>query len=108
MSQIKIRTVFDHDDLVQEIINDPNESSLMGVIDQSPLHDLIGFHPIVSLPGDCMHDFLEGICPMVVMSLLKQASSRRLITYGEKQFLICAYHMHSYHSNFPYILTKTK
>ncbi|CAF4414605.1 unnamed protein product [Rotaria socialis] len=81
LSQIKIRTIFDHDDLVQEIINDPNESPLMGVIDQSPLHDLIGFHPIVSLPGDCMHDFLEGICPIVVMSLLKQASSRRLITY---------------------------
>ncbi|CAF3299696.1 unnamed protein product [Rotaria sp. Silwood2] len=84
LSQIKIRTIFDHDDLVKRIMNDPNKFPLMGVIDQSPLNDLIGFHPIVSLPGDIMHDFIEGACPLVVMSLLKQASSMRLITYGEK------------------------
>jgi hypothetical protein len=86
LSQIKSRTMVDHDELVEEILNNPNKSPLMGVIGRSPSHDLIDFHSTVSLPGDCMHDFLEGICPMVIMSLLKQASSMRLITYGEKTF----------------------
>jgi len=67
LSQIKNRTIVDHANSVQEIINNPNKSPLMGVIGQSLLHDVI-----------------EGICLMIVMSLLKQASSLRLITYGEK------------------------
>jgi len=33
-----------------------------------------------------MHDFLEGACPMVMLLLLKQASSLRLLTYSEKFF----------------------
>ncbi|CAF3813633.1 unnamed protein product [Rotaria sp. Silwood1] len=86
LSKIKIRTIVDHDNFVQEIINNPNKSPLMGVIGDSLLHDLIGFHPTVSLPGDLMHDFIEGICPIVVMSLLKQASSMRLITYARIQY----------------------
>ena len=77
--------MIDHDELVQEVLLNPDLSPLMGVIGQSPLKDLSGFHPTVSLPGDIMHDFLEGICPMVMMSLLKQASSMHLITYGEKR-----------------------
>ncbi|CAF1024905.1 unnamed protein product [Rotaria magnacalcarata] len=87
LSHIKVRTVVDHDKTVQEIKSNPNKSSLMGVVGESPLHELIGFHPILSLPGDLMHDFIEGVCPIIIMSLLKQASSMRLITYGRKQFL---------------------
>lgn len=83
LSKIKIRTMNDHDHFVQEIINNPNRSSLMGVIGDSFLRNLIGFHPILSLPADSMHDFLEGVCPIFIMSLLKQASSMRLITYGK-------------------------
>ena len=83
LSEIKRRTKVDHDKLVQEILLNPNKSPLMGVTGQSPLCDLIGFHSTVSLPADIMHDFVEGVCPMVIMSLLKQASSMRLITYGE-------------------------
>ena len=87
LSHIKVRTVGDHDNFVQEIKNSSNKSSFMGVVGESPLHDLIGFHPILSLPGDLMHDFIEGVCPRVVMSLLKQASSMRLITYGRNNSL---------------------
>jgi hypothetical protein len=83
LSEIKRRTTVDHDELVQEILLNRNKSPLMGVTGQSPLYDLIGFHSTISLPGDIMHDFLEGICPMVIMSLLKQASSMRMMTYGE-------------------------
>ena len=41
-------------------------------------------------PGDCMHDFVEGSCPLVVMALLKEASASRLITYGERGAASCA------------------
>lgn len=75
----------DHDQLVSQVLLNPHLSPLMGVAGQSPLSDLIGFHPTTSLPNDVMHDFLEGVCPMVIMCLLKQASSMRLITYGENQ-----------------------
>jgi hypothetical protein len=78
----------DHDDLVEKIINNSNKKPLMGVVGPSPLQDLIGFHPIISLPRDLMHDFIEGICPMVIMSLLKQASSLRLLTYSENDFCL--------------------
>lgn len=97
LSHIKVRTVDDHDNIVKEIKSNSNKSSLMGVIGESPLHDLIGFHPILSLPGDLMHDFIEGVCPMIVMSLLKQASSMRLITYGRNNFCY-SYHMNFFHS----------
>jgi hypothetical protein len=78
----------DHDNLVEKIINDSSKTSLMGVVGPSPLQNLIGFHATVSLPGDVMHDFIEGTCPMVIMSLLKQASSMRLLTYGENDFFL--------------------
>ncbi len=93
LTQIKRRTIVDHDNLVEEIVNNPNQSPLMGVVGSSLLHDLIGFHPTMSLPGDAMHDFIEGSCPMVIMCLLKQASSMRLITYSEKILFICDYCM---------------
>ncbi len=83
------RTSINHDNLVQQIIESPNKSPLMGVIRQSPLHKLIGFDSTMCLPADCMHDYFEGICPVVIMGLLKQASSMRILTYGEKSsFLI--------------------
>ena len=87
LSHIKVRTVGDNDNLVQEIKNDSNRSSFISVVDESPLHDLIGFHLTLSLPGDLMHDFIEGVCPRVAMSLLRQASSMRLITYGRNNSL---------------------
>jgi hypothetical protein len=63
---------------------DPFKTPVMGVIGQSPIHDLIGFNSITSLPADIMHDLFEGGCTLIMMALLKQASSTRVITYGEK------------------------
>lgn len=80
---IKSRTMTNHDDVVAKIMNDPNRTPLMGVIGPSLLEDLIGFHPTTSLPFDVMHDFLEGACPIVLLCLLKQASSLRLLTYSK-------------------------
>ena len=93
LTQIKRRTIVDHDSLVEEIVTNPIQSPLMGVIGSSLLHDLVGFHPTISLPPDVMHDFIEGTCPMVIMCLLKQASSMRIITYGEKIRFVYEYYM---------------
>ncbi|CAM4942781.1 unnamed protein product [Rotaria socialis] len=81
------RTCIDHDDLVQQVTADPQKSPLMGIVGKSLLYDLVGFHSTTSLPGDLMHDFLEGICPIVIMTLLKEASSLRLLTYARIQEL---------------------
>ncbi|CAF1262315.1 unnamed protein product [Adineta ricciae] len=85
LSEIQTRAIIDHDDLVQKIVSDPNRTPLKGVQGPSPLEDLIGFHATTSLPRDAMHDFIEGVVPMVIMALLKQASSSRLMTYTRVQ-----------------------
>ena len=82
------RTITHDHHLVQRVNADPAKSPLMGVVGHSPMAGLIGFHPIASLPADIMHDFLEGVCPMIIMGILKQASSMRIMTYGEKTFFI--------------------
>lgn len=88
LSRIQSRSMIDHDDLVDKIMNDPNRLSLKGVIGPSPLQELIGFHATTSLPRDLMHDFIEGICPMILISLLKQASALRILTYSKNIFVI--------------------
>jgi hypothetical protein len=82
------RTIYHHDHLVQRVDVDPSESPLMGVVGRSPIDGLVGFHPVTSLPADIMHDFVEGVCPMIIMGILKQASAMRIMTYGERAFLI--------------------
>jgi hypothetical protein len=88
-SKTQWRTSTDHDYHVQSIQTDPQHRRSFGITGVSVLDGLQGFHPILSLPGDCMHDFLEGSCPLVVMALLKEASSSRLITYGERAAVLC-------------------
>ncbi|CAF3902377.1 unnamed protein product [Rotaria sordida] len=78
MSKADTRTSTDHDKFIEKMIQNPYESPLMGITRKSTFEQLIGFHPIMSLPGDLMHDFIEGICPLVMMAILKQASSMRL------------------------------
>ncbi|CAF1502731.1 unnamed protein product [Adineta ricciae] len=83
MTQIRpdTRTSAYHDDLVKRITSNLNQTSIMGVVGKSPLYDLDGFHPTMSLPADLMHDYLEGVCPRVIISLLKEASALKLIAY---------------------------
>ncbi|CAF1231884.1 unnamed protein product [Adineta ricciae] len=88
LEKIQTRSMTDHDSLVDEITNDPTGTPLKGVMGPSPLRELIGFHATTSLPRDLMHDYLEGICPMIIMSLLKQASALRILTYSENVFAI--------------------
>ncbi|CAF1370806.1 unnamed protein product [Rotaria sordida] len=72
-----------HDNIVQQIINSNNNIVLRGVVDASPLANLIGFHAVISLPNDLMHDFNEGVCGQLLMAMLKEASTKRILTYGE-------------------------
>ena len=89
MSVIKsdARTSITHDDLIRQINSSFGKSPLMGVVGQSPLNNLDGFHPTMSLPAYLMHDYLEGVCPRVIMSLLKEASTKRLLTYSKSKIL---------------------
>jgi hypothetical protein len=82
------RTIHHHDHLVRRVNMDPSESPLMGVVGRSPIDGLVGFHPVTSLHADIMHDFVEGVRPMIIMGILKQASAMRIMTYGETTFLI--------------------
>lgn len=59
----------------------------MGVVGSSPMNGLIGFHPILSLPPDIMHDIAEGVCPIVMVGILKEASAMRLLTYGKNHLI---------------------
>ncbi|CAF2002082.1 unnamed protein product [Rotaria magnacalcarata] len=63
------------------MINDPNRVPLKGVIEPNPFPVLIGFHATTSSLRDLMHNFIEGICPVIIISFLKQASALRIITY---------------------------
>lgn len=54
------RAVTTHNTYVQQVINSLNRINVAGVMSESPLSNLIGFHPIKSLPNDLMHDFAEG------------------------------------------------
>jgi hypothetical protein len=83
VTKFDVRTTINHDNIVEQINTSPHKSGLMGVVGQSVLQDLDGFHPTMALPADLMHDFLEGTCPLVIVGVLKEASTKRLLTYGE-------------------------
>ncbi|CAM4933777.1 unnamed protein product [Rotaria socialis] len=72
-----------HNYIVQQVIDLDNNAVLQGVAGRSPLANLIGFHAVRSLPNDPMHDFHEGVCGQLLMAMLKEASAKRLLTYGE-------------------------
>lgn len=55
------RTRARHDILVHRVSTNVAGGIVQGVRAASSLKDLIGFHPVDSLPPDIMHDFAEGI-----------------------------------------------
>ncbi|CAF1144225.1 unnamed protein product, partial [Didymodactylos carnosus] len=77
------RTRLTHDNYVKKVLEANNGSVIQGVRSRSILSKLIGYHPIVSLPNDIMHDYSEGVCPIIIMAVFKEASERRLLTYGQ-------------------------
>ncbi|CAM4781662.1 unnamed protein product [Rotaria magnacalcarata] len=77
------RRVTTHNMYVQQAVKSFNTKPVAGVVGESPLPHLIGFHPIKSLPNDLMHDFAEGICPLIILGMLKEASVKRLMIYDQ-------------------------
>jgi hypothetical protein len=78
------RTSVDHDGCLRHIQVDPHHRPLFGIAGPSVIERLEGFHPTTYLPADCMHDFLEGCCPLVLLVLLKEASASRLLTVRDE------------------------
>ncbi|CAF4239238.1 unnamed protein product, partial [Rotaria sordida] len=56
---------------------------LQGVDDVRPFSKLIGFHATTSLPNDLMHDFNEGLCSQILLAMIKEASTKRILSYGD-------------------------
>ncbi|CAF1401409.1 unnamed protein product, partial [Rotaria sordida] len=102
------RTITTHNAYVQEAANSFNTRTIAGVVGDSPLSDLIGFHPIKSLPRDVMHDFAEDVCPLIVVAMLKEASAKRLMTYDqiEQKMNAFVYGMNDQNNKPPIIRTK--
>jgi hypothetical protein len=94
------RTPDQHDNLVHQVTYLNNNTILEGVADASSLLQLIGFHPIISLPNDPMHDINEGkqektyfsrkslsffldlgVCGIVLLAMVKEASTKRIFSY---------------------------
>ncbi|CAF1395926.1 unnamed protein product [Rotaria sordida] len=66
-----------------QLLNElPSRKSVFGVVGPSPFDELINFDPTQCFPGDIMHDFFEGVCPLIVIAMLKEASNLKLITYA--------------------------
>ncbi|CAF4256310.1 unnamed protein product, partial [Rotaria sordida] len=55
---------------------------MFGVISPSPPDDLINFDATASLSEDVMQDYFEGVCPVISMVILKEASNLKLITFA--------------------------
>ncbi|CAF1267560.1 unnamed protein product [Didymodactylos carnosus] len=79
------RTENRHEQYVEQVINQNGGAAVFGVTRMSPLDELDGFYPTISLPGDIMHDLFEGSCPIVIIAMLKEASALRLISYPKIQ-----------------------
>ncbi|CAF4186170.1 unnamed protein product [Rotaria sordida] len=60
-----------------------SNASIFGINSRSDFSNLLGFHSVKSLPFDIMHDFSEGVCMVIVKSILKELSVRRILTYAQ-------------------------
>ncbi|CAF4939088.1 unnamed protein product, partial [Rotaria socialis] len=77
------RTHLRHDLIVDRIVSNNDGQTLFGVSGDSWFRNLIGFHPTESLPPDLMHDTAEGVCPLIIRALLKEAVQQRILTYAQ-------------------------
>ncbi|CAF2847466.1 unnamed protein product [Rotaria sp. Silwood2] len=77
------RTKLKHDIVLSQIINNNNDQTIQGIKCNSWFQNLIGFHPTESLPPDLMHNVAEGLCPLIISVLLKEAVQQNILTYAE-------------------------
>ncbi|CAF0906141.1 unnamed protein product [Didymodactylos carnosus] len=77
------RTRATHQQKLEQLMQSKDKPIISGVTGESFLAKLVGFHPVNSLPFDLMHDFAEGVYPLVLLAILKEASSRHILTYAK-------------------------
>ncbi|XP_065674336.1 uncharacterized protein LOC136091205 isoform X1 [Hydra vulgaris] len=78
-----LRTVSNHNAIVEKVQKDASLSTAYGVVCCSPLHCLKNFHPVLSLPPDIMHDLLEGCCPKEMKLILNYVVESKFITWKQ-------------------------
>ncbi|XP_028416938.1 uncharacterized protein LOC114541149 [Dendronephthya gigantea] len=83
--QFVLRTADEHDDQCDEIDEDPTLASTYGINFRSALCQSRYFHVIGGLPGDSMHDILEGCLQYEAKELLKYLIQER--KYFNLQYL---------------------
>ncbi|CAF1021474.1 unnamed protein product [Adineta steineri] len=76
-----LRTEISHEIHLKQVLQ--SNISICGITDTSDLSNLIAFHPVKSLPSDIMHDYSEGVCIIMVNSILKAISARCILTYAQ-------------------------
>ncbi|CAF1324469.1 unnamed protein product [Rotaria sp. Silwood1] len=90
------RTKDQHDNLVQQVLRLNNNDVIGDVIDKSPLSELIGFHAVVLLPNDVMHDLHEGLCGQLLLAMFKESSTKRFLSYAEIEDRLISFEHDSY------------
>ncbi|CAF1957432.1 unnamed protein product [Rotaria magnacalcarata] len=77
------RTKLKHDMVLSQVIENNDDKIIQGVKCCSWFKNLVGFHPTESLPPDLMHDVAEGLCPLIITALLKEAIQQRILSYAQ-------------------------
>ncbi|CAF0802131.1 unnamed protein product [Adineta steineri] len=76
-----LRTEISHEIHLKQVLK--SNIHICGINDTSDLSNLIAFHPVKSLPFDIMHDYSEGVCMIMINSILKAFSVRRILAYAQ-------------------------
>ncbi|CAM4844880.1 unnamed protein product [Rotaria magnacalcarata] len=77
------RTKLKHDMVLSQIIENNDDKIIQEVKCCSWFKNSVGFHPTESLPPDLMHDVAEGLCPLIITALLKEAIQQRILPYAQ-------------------------
>ncbi|KAK6482840.1 hypothetical protein HHUSO_G15940 [Huso huso] len=81
--QFQLRTSEVHKYHLQSMRENPENSAIYGVRSRCPFEELNYFDTTTAFPPDLMHDFLEGVIPLVLKLVLTKAHRERHITLHE-------------------------
>lgn len=78
-----LRTREGHAYHLESVIDDRERVALYGVQSRCPLSDLDYFDVTKTFPPDVMHDVLEGVVPLVMKLVIREAKKQKHITIPE-------------------------
>ncbi len=82
-SDFVLRTADVHRYHLECVKENPDTKAIYGVTGGCPFDKLDYFDVTTSLPPDVMHDFLEGVVPLVLRLVLSKAHREKVITIQE-------------------------